>query len=232
MHFKVLLKVFLGLLITIALYLSVVFIWASSSVTQVLPVITDINDSSILSEEQKHILLKIEDPVFYSHHGLNISQGQGLTTITSSLSRNLFLFGKELPGIKGGFQSFYRGVFECCKKIDLGRDVMALVLNRNLSKDHQLYIFVTSSYMGTNYGKSVIGLKSASNTYFEKSISELSNDEFITLVAMLKAPDFFHPIKGSEELKIRVANINKILDGTCKASGWLDTSYKHCARAR
>ncbi len=222
MHLKVLVKVFLGLLSIIFLYLSIVLIWASFSVTQVLPKITDINEPSILSEEQKYILLKIEDPVFYSHYGLNISQGQGLTTITSSLARNMFLFGEELTGVKGGFQSFYRSVFECCKKVDLGRDMMALVLNHNLSKDHQLYIFVTSSYMGSNKGKSVIGLKAAANTYFGKYISNLSNGEFITLVAMLKAPDFFHPTKGSEELKSRVANINKILAGTCKANGWLD----------
>ena len=187
------------------------------------------NELSLLTTEQKDILLKIEDPTFYEHSGLDISEGQGLTTITSSLARNVFLFGKTLPGVKGNFQSFYRGVFKCCKKADLGRDIMALVLNQNLSKEQQLQLFVSSSYMGGYKGRQINGFQTAANSYFNKPLSALSNDEFMSLVAMLKAPNYFHPTKGAKNLEVRVSSIKKIIAGTCKPSGWLDTKYKHCA---
>ena len=229
-YLKVLGKILFGIGSAITMYLVVVAIWASLSVSHLLPDASTGTELPLLTHEQKTILLKVEDPSFYDHAGLDISEGQGLTTITSSLARNIFLSGHKLSGIKGAFESFYRGVFECCKKIDLGRDVMALVLNGNLSKDHQLNLFVSSSYMGGNKGAQLQGLAAAANSYFEKPLSSLSDVEFITLVAMIKSPNYFHPSKGSEQLKTRVSNIKKILSGACKPSGWLDTSYEHCAR--
>ena len=39
-----------------------------------------------LSAEQIHILLKVQDPGFYSHHGIDLTTpGAGLTTITQAL---------------------------------------------------------------------------------------------------------------------------------------------------
>lgn len=226
---KVLGKTILGIGSAVAMYLAVVAIWASLSVSHLLPVVTASSELSLLTPEQKGILLEIEDPTFYEHAGLDISQGQGLTTITSSLARNLFLFGEQLFGIKGGFQSLYRGVFKCCKKIDFGRDVMALVLHHNLSKDQQLRLFVSSIYMGNNKGTPVQGLPAAANSYFGKPLPNLSSIEFVNLVAMLKSPNYFHPSRGAAQLKARVSSIEKILSGACKPRGWFDTSYKHCA---
>ena len=229
MYLKVLKKIILGIVAVITMYLIIVSIWASLSISYLLPAATIGSELSLLSLEQKKILLKIEDPTFYKHIGLDVSQGQGLTTITSSLARNTFLFGRELPGTKGRFQSFYRGVFSCCKKIDLGRDVMALILHRNLSKDQQLQLFVSSIYMGGNKGRQLQGLSSAASSYFGKTLPNLSNVEFITLVAMMKSPNYFHPLKGVEQLQRRVSSIEKILSGACSPDGWFDTSYEHCA---
>ncbi len=229
MYLKTLWKIMLCIGSFIFLYLAIVGFWAFFSVSYLLPEFAIGSESSMLTSEQKNILLKIEAPTFYKHAGLDVSSGQGLTTITSSLARNIFLYENQLSDIKGGFQAFYRGVFKCCKKIDLGRDIMALVLHHNISKDHQLQLFVSNSYMGGNNGVQLKGLSAAANSYFGKSLPNLSKTEFITLVAMLKSPNYFHPSKGAEQLRIRVSNIEKILSGSCKPSGWLDTSYKHCA---
>lgn len=228
MYLKVSGKVLLGIAVTLSIYLSITAIWASLTVSDVLPKITISNKQSLLTTEQENILLKIEDPTFYEHAGLDISEGQGLTTITSSVARNVFLFGEKLSGVEGSFQSFYRGVFKCCKRVDLGRDIMALVLNQNLSKEQQLQLFVSESYMGGYKGKQIKGFSGAASSYFYKPLSDLTDDEFITLVAMLKAPNYYHPTKGAKHLQARVASIKKILAGTCKPSGWLDTEYKYC----
>lgn len=228
MYLKVSAKIILSIVFIVIVYLAIAFVWASLSIEYLLTGETITSEEPMLTQKQKNILLKIEDPTFYEHAGIDISQGQGLTTITSSLARDIFLFREKLPGVKGRLQSFYRGVFNCCKKIDVGRDMMALVLNRNLKKQLQLQFYVSTSYMGASNGKQVIGLPAAAKTYFNKPLSELSDDEFIALVAMLKAPNYFHPEKGAKHLESRISRIKKILAGTCKPDGWFDTEYERC----
>ncbi|VUD46213.1 Penicillin-binding protein 1B [Thalassocella blandensis] len=212
-------------------YLAVVYIWALLSVENLMQEAQPLSTDSILSSSQTDILLKIEDPTFYKHIGIDVSEGQGLTTITSSLARDIFILGKKLRGIKGGFQSFYIKVFSCCKKIDLGRDMMALALNQSLTKEQQLTLYISSSYMGGHNGKQIIGLPAAAYEYFNKPISDLTDHEFITLIAMLKAPNYFHPYKNANNLNTRVDRIKMIIAGTCKPDGWLDTKYEHCTKS-
>lgn len=75
---------------------------------------------------------------------------------------------------------------------------MALVLHKHLSKEKQLQLYISTVYMGQNNGKGVIGLSEAASAYFNKNFSDLSKEEFIILVAMLDAPNYYHPIKGAE----------------------------------
>lgn len=228
MKIKKILKFIIGIISIISLYLIVVGSWASLSVAELLPKSATGSEQILLTEEQLEILLKIEDPTFFHHAGIDLSPGQGLTTITSSLARDIFLSDKKLEGVKGAFQSFYSAVFTCCKTFDFGRDVMAVVLNKHLSKERQLQLYISTVYMGQSNGKGVIGLPAAASAYFNKNLSELSKEEFITLVAMLDAPNYYHPVKGAEQLKSRVSKIKNILSGTCKPKSWFDTQYDHC----
>ncbi len=213
----------------INLYSLVVFIWASLSAPELLNS-ESISDSKVkLSPEQVEILLAVEDPNFFSHIGVDISGGQGLTTITSSLARDIFLGNTHLGGIKGGMQKIYKAVFSCCKKIDVGRDIMALVLNQHMSKDKQLQIFASHAYFGKYRGRGVIGFPAAAKAYFDKPLDQLNNTEFVSLVAMLLSPNYYHPINGEALLKERVTRINKLLSGACKPRGWLDIEYQDCA---
>ncbi|HTF96807.1 MAG TPA: biosynthetic peptidoglycan transglycosylase [Cellvibrio sp.] len=221
-------KLMLGIFAFPGIYLAVVGVWASLSVSSLLPEQNTEGEKVLLTQEQVDILLKIEDPTFYDHAGIDLSSGQGLTTITSALARDIFLSGKTLTGLSGAFQRFYRTVFDCCKRVDFGRDVMAVVLNKHLTKNQQLQLFITSVYMGHYSGKGVIGLLAAAQVYFHKDISALSNDEFIALVAMIKMPNYYHPVKNKEQLDSRVATVKNILAGGCKPDGWFDTEYKHC----
>lgn len=229
MSYRVFKGVFVVVPAAIAMYLTVVGIWAAFSVEELLYK-EHVNDDQIqITKEQVSILLEIEDPTFYEHVGVDVSSGQGMTTITSSIARDIFLFRQKLTGLKGGFQSFYANVFQCCKKVDFGRDIMALILNFHLTKEKQLSFYVSNSYMGSHNGNSVFGLGQASKAYYGKPLFVLSNEEFIGLVAMLKAPNYFHPLKNPETHKTRKDKIEQIVSGKCEPSGWFDTLYEHCA---
>jgi membrane carboxypeptidase/penicillin-binding protein len=222
-------KVSLVGLALVAAYLAGVTIWSLASVQQVADHYAMPAGGIGLSTRQTDILLRIEDPTFFSHRGLSVGNGQGFATISSAVARDGFLYDAHLDGIKGTMQSFYRRVFECCKKVDLGRDVMALVLNAHLSKERQLSAYVARVYMGTSDGIQVRGLQHAAITYFAKPLDQLTDPEFAGLVAMIKAPNHFHPVKNRPAYDLRVARVTAVISGKCTAGGWFDTSFAHCA---
>ncbi|MDN4037920.1 transglycosylase domain-containing protein [Massilia sp. YIM B02443] len=185
---------------------------------------------TLLTERQTAILLRVEDPNFLTHSGLSVAKGQGLATISSALARDLFLYGERLDGAAGALQSLYRVVFNCCKRIDLGRDVMALVVDAKLSKAQQLALYAGSVYMGTHDGAQVQGLPDAALRYVDKPLAQLNEQEFIGLVAMIKAPNQYHPSKAPVEHARRAARIAALVAGQCQPDGWLDTSFDSCER--
>jgi membrane carboxypeptidase/penicillin-binding protein len=208
-------------------YLCVVAAWSWTALDASLDAYP-IASGAALSARQSEMLLKIEDPAFFTHHGLSLADGQGVTTISSAIARDVFLMHGQLPGIQGAMQSFYRGVFNCCKKVDIGRDVMALVLDANVSKERQLALYVNEVYMGTHQGRQVHGLAHAAMAYFGKPLAQLTEREFAGMVGMIKAPNQFHPQKNRRSFDERARRVEAVLAGTCRATGLFDTAFDHC----
>lgn len=219
---------FIGVLGFVVLYLGIVWLWANSAAPDLLSRVPSSSSQAGLKPHHLDALIKIEDPTFYTHGGLDISNGQGLTTITSAVARTVFLGEHQLDGLKGTMQSFYRGVFNCCKRIDFGRDIMALVLNSHTVKQEQLSLFLSSTYLGSSNGKGVIGIKTAAATYYDKELSQLTDNEFYGLVAMVIAPNDYHPEKNPQLHAQRVKRIKAVVNGQCEPDGWLDLTYEHC----
>lgn len=228
MTFRYIKRTLVGFIFLIAVYFGLVFIWSSVTVSTLLDNTSRSDHLTKLSSRYLDALIKIEDPTFYEHSGLDVSKGQGLTTITSVVARMVFLDNFQLDGVAGVFQSFYRAVFSCCKSIDMGRDLMALVLDAHLGKQDQLNTYMANSYLGYYQGRQVIGFEDAALTYYGKALSTLTESEFHGIVAMLIAPDYFHPVKNPELHAQRVARIRLIINGQCEPAGWLDLTYEHC----
>lgn len=197
----------LAFLLVLATYLAIAATWAWQafpSAARALPPPSPVP----LSSHQVEILLKVEDPDFYNHSGLSAWSGQGLATITSSLARSVYLGDTQFDGAMGALQRFYRGVFDCCKKVDIGRDVMALVLDRKMSKPQQLAAYSTLVYMGTQEGRQLHGFESAALSYYNKPLDRLTEQEFVGLVAMVKAPNLYHPVKNPAQYAQRLAQVD------------------------
>ncbi|SEN20109.1 Transglycosylase [Duganella sp. CF517] len=222
-------KTVLAIFLLAAAYLGLVAVWASASFHAVMEA-APAPPTMPLSARQTAILLRVEDPTFFKHPGVSLAEGQGVATISSAVARDLYLSDRPLAGVSGVLQRFYGRVFDCCKKVDPGRDVMALVLNAKLPKRNQLALYVADVYMGSHDGKRVTGLAMAADTYLGKPLDEASEAEFIGLVAMIKAPNHYHPLLHPEQLAVRVARIQALLDGKCQPDGWFDTDYDACAQ--
>ncbi|NYZ62577.1 transglycosylase domain-containing protein [Luteimonas deserti] len=209
-------------------YLVIVALWANSVARELLQATPGTDRRIELDSGRLAALLAIEDPAFYSHRGLDMSDGQGLTTMTSVVARDLFLHGHDLDGWKGVLQSAYREVFSCCKKVDLGRDVMALVLHSHASKQQQFNLFLNNAYWGAIDGRAVVGIEAAAGAYYGEDAHALTDDKFFGLIAMLIAPNRFHPLIYPEDHAERTSRITKVVTGRCAPSGWLDLTYAHC----
>lgn len=223
-------KMLLALTACLAGYLAIVACWAYVTFDKVL---VDVHEQleARLTARQTEILTLVEDPTFFHHKGISVGNGQGFATISSAVARDVFLSGADLEGTAGALQTLYRGVFSCCKKIDLGRDVMAVVLNARLSKERQLAIYVSHVYMGRYRNRQIHGLPQAAENYLGKKLSETTDEEFMGLVAMIKAPNQFHPIRNPIAYQARIALIRALVSGKCHPDGWFDTSFEQCSRS-
>ncbi len=137
--------------------------------------------------------LAAEDKNFYEHGGLDFTgiaraavnyaqnfgssrRPQGASTITQQVAKN-FLLTNEI--------SFARKIKEA---------LLALKIERTYSKDKILELYLNEIYLGLG----AYGIASASLTYFDKGVNELTVPEAAYLAALPKAPNNYHPFRQRE----------------------------------
>jgi membrane carboxypeptidase/penicillin-binding protein len=217
----------LGLLALIG-YVSVVSIWAWQALFPLADVAMQ-SPYEPLSKWQKQTLLAVEDPNFYNHIGVDFSLGQGTETVSSRVADSVYFEGPLLEGNLGKVQNFFWRVNVCCKRFDLGRYVMALVVDWRLTKEEQLQIFVSNVPMGRFKSKAVYGLPSAALVYFERDIASLSEEQWVKLIAIVLSPRSYDPINDSQQWLERSGRVMRMLKGECSAKNWQDDEYKDCS---
>lgn len=131
--------------------------------------------------------IAIEDQRFYSHFGIdpigifravvrNLTSGhvvQGGSTITQQLAKNLFFSSQR---------SIVRKIKEA---------FAALSLERHLSKDKILELYLNEVYFGRDGPVSVHGVSEAASSFLGKSLGEINLSEAALFAGMVKAPSSF-----------------------------------------
>jgi membrane carboxypeptidase/penicillin-binding protein len=162
-----------------------------------------------LSDRQIEILIKVQDPGFYDHCGIDLSTpGAGLTTITQAIVKKLY-FNNFKPGIAKIKQSL----------------IAKFVVDDLISKDDQITLFLNTMYFGKVDSKPVVGIESAANAYYHKPARSLTEDQYISLIAMLVMPGTFHIINHPEWNKERSNRIKALVAGKYKPKGLMDQFY-------
>ena len=103
---------------------------------------------------------------------MNSKRLEGASTITQQVAKN-FLLTNEV--------SFY--------KEKLKEAILAFRIERSLSKDRILELYLNQIYLG----QGSYGIAAASLEYFDKSIDELNYEEAALLAALPKAPSRYNP---------------------------------------
>ena len=150
-----------------------------------------INDIPVV---MKKAVLAIEDDRFYQHSGIdytgilraavhNATGGarQGASTITQQVARNFFLSSE---------QTFKRKAYEV---------LLAWKIEKNLSKDQILEVYMNQIYLGQR----AYGFSSAAQIYFGKSIKDITVAEAAMLAGLPKAPSAYNPVVNPKRARTR-----------------------------
>ena len=112
-----------------------------------------------LSPRQLAVLLTIEDPHFYRHHGVDFhTPGAGWTTITQGLAKGFY------------FENFQQGPMKIKQTL-----CARFALDPLVDKETQLTLFINLMY----FGNGIYGLPDAAAYYFRKPVAgrlELNGD--------------------------------------------------------
>ena len=138
-----------------------------------------------IPESLQQAVVAVEDRKFYNHWGfdmegifraslVNLQYGQvgeGASTITQQLVKNLFLSQEQTMGRKA--EEF----------------VLAMDMELNYSKDEILELYLNTIYFGSGY----YGIKEASEGYFGKEPAMLALPESAMLAGIPNAPSLYSP---------------------------------------
>jgi len=169
-------------------------------------------------------LFAVEDRDFYQHFGVspkailratlaNLRAGrvvQGGSTITAQLVKNFYLTSE-------------RSIFRKLNEIPL-----ALILEARYSKDEILEAYLNEIYLGQDGARAIHGFGLASQYYFSRTLEELDLHHLALLVALVKGPSVYDPIKWPDRaLKRR----NLVLDEMA-SEGYIDLANAERAKAQ
>lgn len=142
----------------------------------------------------KNAVLSIEDARFYQHGGVdylgvlraglaqfNEAKSQGASTITMQVARNFYLTTEK---------TFTRKIYEI---------LLALKIERQLSKDQILELYMNQIYLGQR----AYGFAAASEIYFGKPLRDVTVAEAAMLAGLPKAPSAYNPIVNPKRATTR-----------------------------
>ncbi|GFE50298.1 penicillin-binding protein 1A [Roseobacter cerasinus] len=144
----------------------------------------------------KQAFISAEDKNFYQHDGYDLrgiaaaaydavmSRGQdvrGASTITQQVMKNFLLSGDRRAERK-------------IKEI-----ILASRIEETLTKEQILELYLNEIFLGQNS----YGVAAASQTYFNKPLSDLEPHEAAFLASLPKAPSDYHPVRQKERLLAR-----------------------------
>lgn len=159
---------------------------------------------STLSLEQHpkallNMLLLVEDQSFFEHPGVDFKEIvrvlrdywfndkpiRGASTLTQQLIKNTLLTREQTISRK------------------FNEVLMAMLLEYSFDKDFILNRYMNTVYLAQQGKKAIYGFEKGAQFYFHQSISDLSAEEMATLVALVKGPSYYHPIKQAKRLSKR-----------------------------
>jgi len=149
-----------------------------------------------IPEYLKEAVIAAEDASFYNHFGVDLKGIARAIIVDLKLGQPIY-GGSTIP------QQLIRSTFLSSEKTaerKIREIVLSLELDRRYSKDKILEWYLNQ----VPFGQNTYGVEAASQTYFNKSVNEISLSESAILAALIQAPSRLSPYgENKEQLLIR-----------------------------
>lgn len=158
---------------------------------------SEVVSSDQIPDDLKHAIVAMEDRRFYDHKGVDIkaiirsalnnlvtSSTQGGSTIDMQVSKNL---------LTSEDKTYKRKILDIYN---------ALCMNRIMSKDEILSVYLNNIYLG----KSAYGVAKGAKVYFKKNVSELNLAQCAMLAGITNNPYRFNQHDQAKARQIQVLN--------------------------
>ena len=154
---------------------------------------------AVIPDSLEKAIVAIEDERFYQHGGID----------PVGIARAMWVNLKALRLVQGGStltQQFAKN-FLLSPKRTLGRKLSeffaALSLERRLSKDQILELYLNEVYFGQEGSVAIHGVAEAANSFFGKRIEDISLGESALLAGLVQAPSSYAPRKHPQRATAR-----------------------------
>lgn len=111
------------------------------------------------------------------------------------------------------FQQFGPGLLHH-RKLELM--VAAWAFDRRVPKTTQVQVFLNCAYFRATQGGEITGFPSAGRAFFGKQLQVLTNREYLSLLAMLEAPNRYHILRNAGANADRVHCIERQVQQACR----------------
>ena len=154
-------------------------------------------------------VLAIEDRRFYGHPGIDPIRMvgalftnvfgerrylEGASTLTQQLARNFFLTEQLAEEAASNQRSLRRKLLE---------QFMAIILERQASKDEILELYLNDVYLGQRGSFAIHGVAEAARLFFGKDVSNLSLSEAATIAGVIQSPSVLSPFHAEKRCRER-----------------------------
>ncbi len=145
-------------------------------------------------------LLAIEDRRFYAHPGVDAIRTVG-ALVTNILGTRPYLEGGSTLT-----QQLVKNVFLSPDKTirrKLLEQGIALILERRLTKDEILELYLNEVYLGQRGSFAIRGVDQAARLFFGKSIGNVGLAEAATIAGVIQSPTTYSPFRAPERAQAR-----------------------------
>ncbi len=145
-------------------------------------------------------VLAIEDRRFYDHPGVDVIRTIGAIVTNVRGDRPYLVGGSTLT------QQLVKNFFltrEKTYKRKLQEQLLAVILERRLTKDEILELYLNEVYLGQRGSFAVHGVAEASRMFFGKDVSNLTLAEAATIAGVIQSPPAYSPFRANERARQR-----------------------------
>lgn len=141
---------------------------------------------SQISINMQNAVIATEDADFYNHIGIDFGG------IARALKLGISSQSLHVPGGSTITQQLIRSTFLVPDR-SIGRKVREIALSLELDRTHSKEQILEWYLNQVPFGVNIYGIEEASQTYFQKSASDLTIEESALLAATIQAPSFYSP---------------------------------------